>query len=49
MQRPEALLPPVTNHAEYEALRIDANIWPLVMRMKGDLCPLNWNLHINHF
>jgi hygromycin-B 7''-O-kinase len=32
MHRPEALLPPITNRADYEALRIDANIWPLAMQ-----------------
>ena len=33
MPRPEAVLPPVSSRAEYEALRIDANIWPLAMRI----------------
>ena len=28
MHRPEALLPPVTSRTDYEAIRINPNIWP---------------------
>ncbi len=33
MHRPEALLPPVTSRTDYEAIRINPNIWPQAMRV----------------
>jgi len=33
MHRPKALLPPVTSRSNYEAIRINPNIWPQAMRV----------------